>query len=357
MTPAVPPASREPAPYETSDFMRACRREPVRRTPVWFMRQAGRYMPEYRAIKERATFLEMCKTPDLAVEVTLQPIRALGVDAAILFSDILIPVEAMGVEIEFAPGPHIRNPVRTPADVEALRVPDPTAAVPFVLEAVRRLRGELPPTVPLIGFCGAPWTLANYVVEGGGAKEFVRMKQLCYEDPPTAERLLDKLANANAAYLAAQLAAGAQTVQIFDTWAGILDPDDYARWALPYVQRMIRAVKASAPGSPVIYFARDSGCLLPLFDQSGADVLSIDWRIPLDRVRTMVGSGFALQGNLDPVALFAPWDELRRRTDRVLERAGDASGHIFNLGHGILVGTPVDSVRRLVDHVHERTAR
>jgi uroporphyrinogen decarboxylase len=358
VTPAVPPAPQKPAPpYETSDFMRACRREPVARTPVWFMRQAGRYMPEYRAIKERSNFLEMCKTPDLAVEVTLQPIRALGVDAAILFSDILIPVEAMGVQIEFAPGPHIQNPVRTPADVEALRVPDPSASVPFVLEAVRRLRAELPPAVPLIGFCGAPWTLANYIVEGGGSKEFVRMKQLCYEDPDSAEQLLDKLAATNAAYLAAQLAAGAQAVQIFDTWAGILDPDDYARWALPYVQRMVRAVKASAPAAPVIYFARDSGCLLPLLDQSGADVLSIDWRMPLDRVRTMVGSEFALQGNLDPVALFAPWDELRRRADRVLERAGDAPGHIFNLGHGILVGTPVDSVRRLVDYVHEQTAR
>jgi uroporphyrinogen decarboxylase len=348
--------SRNPPLWETSDFMRACRRQPVARTPVWFMRQAGRYMPEYRAIKERATFLEMCKTPDLAVEVTLQPVRALGVDAAILFSDILIPVEAMGVEIEFAPGPHIRNPVRTAADVEALRVPDPAAAVPFVLEAVRRLRAELPPHVPLIGFCGAPWTLASYVAEGGGAKEFVRMKQLCYEDPGTAEKLLDRLAAANAAYLEAQLGAGAQAVQIFDTWAGILDPDDYARWALPYVQRMIRAVKAGAPEAPVIYFARDSGCLLPLLDQSGADVLSIDWRMPLDAVRKMVGSGFALQGNLDPAALFAPWDELRRRADRVLERAGDGPGHIFNLGHGILVGTPVDAVRRLVDHVHERTA-
>ena len=357
MTPPAPPQQPTRAAWETSDFMRACRREPVSRTPAWFMRQAGRYMPEYRAIKERATFLEMCKTPDLAVEVTLQPVRTLGVDAAILFSDILITVEAMGVRVEFNPGPQIPKPVRSRADVEALRVPDPAAAVPFVLEAVRRLRAELPPHVPLIGFSGAPWTLANYVVEGGGSKEFVRMKQLCYEDPETAALLLDKLAAANAAYLAAQIAAGAQAVQIFDTWAGILDPDDYARWALPYVQRMVRAVKASAPDAPVIYFARDSGCVLPLLDQSGADVLSIDWRIPLDQARETVGSGVALQGNLDPVALFAPWDELRRRADLVLERAGRLPGHIFNLGHGILVGTPVDAVRRLVDHVHERTAR
>jgi uroporphyrinogen decarboxylase len=336
------------------DFLRACRRQPVRRTPVWFMRQAGRYMPEYRAIKERATFLEMCKTPDLAVEVTLQPVRALGVDAAILFSDILISVEAMGVEIEFNPGPQIPAPIRSRADVERLRVPDPRAAVPFVLEAVRRLRHELPAHIPLVGFCGAPWTLANYVVEGGGAKEFVRMKQLCYEDPATAELLLTKLAATNAAYLRAQLAAGAQAVQIFDTWAGILDPDDYARWALPYVQQMIRDVHADG-AAPVIYFARDSGSLLPQLGQSGADVLSLDWRIPLDQARTTFGGTTAVQGNLDPAALFAPWDELRLRADRVLARAGGAPGHIFNLGHGILVGTPVDHVRRLTEHVHQAT--
>ncbi len=357
MTPSQSSAARPgPAPaWADSDFMRACRREPVRRTPVWFMRQAGRYMPEYRAIKQRASFLEMCKTPDLAVEVTLQPVRALEVDAAILFSDILISVEAMGVGVEFNPGPQIPSPVRSRADVERLVVPDPEASVPFVLDTVRRLRRELPAHLPLIGFCGAPWTLANYVVEGGGAKEFVRMKQLCYEDPATAELLLEKLAAANAAYLRAQLAAGAQAVQIFDTWAGILDPDDYARWALPYVQRMIREIHAGG-SSPVIYFARDSGSLLPQLDHSGADVLSLDWRVPLDHARATCRSGCAVQGNLDPVALFAPWDELRRRADRVLARAGTAPGHIFNLGHGILVGTPVDQVRRLVTHVHESTA-
>jgi uroporphyrinogen decarboxylase len=337
-----------------SDFMRACRRQPVRRTPVWFMRQAGRYMPEYRAIKERASFLEMCKTPDLAVEVTLQPLRALDVDAAILFSDILISVEAMGVGVEFNPGPRIPSPVRSRADVERLTVPDPEAAVPFVLEAVRRLRRDLPAHVPLIGFCGAPWTLANYIVEGGGAKEFVRMKQLCYEDPATAELLLEKLAATNAAYLRAQLAAGAQAVQIFDTWAGILDPDDYVLWALPYVQKMIREVHGDGD-APVIYFARDSGSLLPHLNDSGADVLSVDWRIPLDKARAIFGPARAVQGNLDPAALFAPWDELRRRADRVLARVGATPGHIFNLGHGILVGTPVDHVRRLTEHVHHAT--
>jgi uroporphyrinogen decarboxylase len=349
VTPA-PPA------YETSDFMRACRREPVARRPVWFMRQAGRYMPEYRAVKERAGFLEMCRNPDLAVEVSLQPVRALGVDAAILFSDILIPVEAMGLRIDFDPGPRIETPVRSRPNVDALRVFDPREGVPFVLEAVRRLRAALPAHVPLIGFCGAPWTLANYAVEGGGTKDFVRLKQLCYEDPAAAELLLDKLAAVNARYLAAQIEAGAQAVQIFDTWAGILDPDDYARWALPWVQRMVREVKSSAPAAPVIYFARESGSLLPLLAQSGADVLGIDWRMPLDQARASLGDRVAVQGNLDPAALLAPWEELRRRADRVLERAGRVPGHVFNLGHGILVGTPVDSVRRLVDHVHERTA-
>lgn len=336
-----------------SIFLRACRRQPVPYTPVWFMRQAGRYMPEYRAIKERSSFLEMCRTPDLAVEITLQPVRALGVDAAILFSDIMISVAAMGVEIEFAPGPVIRHPIRDRAAVDALRVPEPAEGMPFVLEALRRLRGELPPHVALVGFCGAPWTLANYLVEGGGAKEFVRLKQLCFEDATTAERLLAKLAATNAAYLCAQVAAGAQAVQIFDTWAGILDADDFARWALPHVQTMVRAVQET--GAPVIYFARDSGALLPLLAQTGADVISLDWRVPLDQARTQFGPGVAVQGNLDPAVLFAPWDEVARRTDRVLERAGHAPGHIFNLGHGVLQGTPVDTVRRVVEHVHART--
>lgn len=358
MTPSAPrPPGGDAAPTcDDSDFMRACRRQPVRRTPVWFMRQAGRYMPEYRAIKERATFLEMCKTPELAVEVTLQPVRAFEVDAAILFSDILITVEAMGVGVEFNPGPQIPAPVRNRAGVERLRIPEPEEAVPFVLAAVRELRQALPAGLPLLGFCGAPWTLANYIVEGGGAKEFTAMKRLCYEDPATAELLLEKLTATNAAYLRAQIAAGAQAVQIFDTWAGILDPDDYLRWALPYVQKMVRDVHESC-GAPVIYFARDAGSLLPHLAHSGADVLSIDWRVPLDAARATFGARCAVQGNLDPVALFAPWEELRRRADRVLDRAGAAPGHVFNLGHGILVGTPVDHVRRLAEHVHRATSR
>jgi uroporphyrinogen decarboxylase len=318
------------------------------------MRQAGRYMPEYRAIKARATFLDMCRTPDLACEITLQPVRALGVDAAILFSDIMIPLAGMGIEVAFTPGPTIAAPIRTRAAVEALRVGVPEESTPFVLETVRRLQHELPPHVPLIGFCGAPWTLACYAVEGGGAKEFVRMKKLCYEEPATASALLDKLAATNAAYLAAQLAAGARAVQIFDTWAGILDADDYARWALPWVQQVIGAVRTAHPAAPVIYFARDSGGLLSQLRATGADVVSLDWRVALDTAWASLGADMAVQGNLDPVALFAPWDELRRRVDVVLDRAGGRAGHVFNLGHGILPETPVDAVRRVVDHVHAR---
>jgi uroporphyrinogen decarboxylase len=334
-------------------FLRACRRQSVPHRPVWFMRQAGRYLPEYRAVRARAGFLEMAKNPDLAVEVTLQPVRALGVDAAILFSDILVPIEGMGIEIEFAPGPVLPEPVRSRAQVQALRVPAPEEAVPFVLEALRRLRRELPAEVALIGFCGAPWTLANYIVEGGAAKEFTRMKRLLYEDPATGEALLAKLTEVNGAYLAAQIAAGAQAVQIFDTWAGLLDPDDYARWALPYVQRLIAAVRRSSGGSvPIIYFARDAWGAPENLRACGADVLSLDWRVPLDAARRALGPGVAVQGNLDPAALFAPWPVLQARADAVLDRAGDGPGHIFNLGHGILPETPVDNVRRLVEHVH-----
>jgi len=337
-------------------FLQACRRQPVPHRPVWFMRQAGRYMPEYRALRERASFLDMCRNPDLAVEVTLQPVRALGVDAAILFSDILITMEGMGIRTEFAPGPVIPDPVRTRAQVQALRVPDPEEAVPFVLEALRRLRRELPRHIALVGFCGAPWTLANYVVEGGGAKEFTRLKRFLYEDPEAGEMLLHKLAATSTAYLVAQIEAGAQAVQIFDTWAGLLDPDDFARWALPHVRQMIVEVKrATAGAAPIVYFARDAWSAAAHLKACGADVLSIDWRTPLDLARRTLGADIAVQGNLDPAALFAPWPLLQARADAVLARAGDTPGHIFNLGHGILPETPVDSVRRLVEHVHERS--
>jgi uroporphyrinogen decarboxylase len=333
-------------------FLRACRQQPVPHTPVWFMRQAGRYMPEYRAIRERSSFLDMCKTPDLAVEITLQPVRALGVDAAILFSDILIPIEPMGIPIEFNPGPVLPQPVRSRAQIDALRVPEPRESVPFVLEALRRLRAELPAHVALIGFCGAPWTLANYAVEGGGAKEFTGLKRLIYEDPEAAQQLLSKLADTNAVYLRAQFEAGADAVQIFDTWAGIADRSDLAEWVLPYVQQMIRAIRAASK-APVIYFARDCAHALDVVAQAGADVYSVDWRTPLGEARRVFRT--AVQGNLDPAALFAPWPVLERKVLDVLEEAGDQPGHVFNLGHGILQGTPVDNVRRVVELVHQRT--
>ena len=342
------PAQRDPV------FLRACRQQPVPHTPVWFMRQAGRYMPEYRAIRERSGFLDMCKTPDLAVEITLQPVRALGVDAAILFSDILIPIEPMGIAIEFNPGPVLPQPVRSRAQIEALRVPEPRESVPFVLEALRRLRRELPAHVALIGFCGAPWTLANYALEGGGAKEFTGLKRLIYEDPDAAKLLLAKLADTNAAYLRAQLDAGADAVQIFDTWAGIADAHDLSAWVMPYVQQMIRTVR-EASRAPIIYFARDCAHALHVVAQAGADVYSVDWRTPLDRARGVFRG--AVQGNLDPAALFAPWPILEWKVLHVLEEAGDQPGHIFNLGHGILPGTPVDNVRRVVELVHQRTQR
>ena len=338
------------------NFLQACHRQPVTHTPVWFMRQAGRYMAEYRAIKAKSNFLEMCRTPDLAVEITLQPIDKLGVDAAILFSDIMIPIEKMGIPIAFNPGPVIETPIRTRRQIEQLRIPDPQESVPFVMEALRRLRKELPSHVSLIGFCGAPWTLANYAVEGGGSKNFAWLRRLLYEDEAAGLLLMEKLADTNAAYLVAQIEAGAQAVQIFDTWAGLVDPQDYARWILPSVQRMIRQVRKQGGTTPIIYFARDCGHAMQHVQQSGADVLSIDWRNPLDAVRQQVGPSVALQGNLDPVALFAPWNELRKRVDDVLARAGDTPGYIFNLGHGVLPETPVDNVRRVVDHVHERTS-
>ena len=343
--------------YDDNVFLRACRRQPVAHRPIWLMRQAGRYMPEYRAIRERMGFLESCKTPDVAVEITLQPVHALGVDAAILFSDIMVPVEGMGIAIEFAPGPQLAEPIRSRAQIDALRTPDPRESVPFVLETLRRLRAELAPEVALIGFCGAPWTLANYLVQGGSTKEFTRMKRLLYEDAAAGDALLRKLAATNAAYLRAQIDAGAQAVQIFDTWAGILDPDDYARWALPYVQQMTADVHRAHPGVPIVYFARDAWGAVEHVRQSGADVLSIDWRVPLDVARRTLGPDIAVQGNLDPAALFAPWPVLRQRADAVLERAGDTPGHVFNLGHGVLPETPVDNVRRLVEYVHERTSQ
>ena len=334
-------------------FLAACRRRPVPHTPVWVMRQAGRYLPEYRAIREKVGFLALTKTPDLAAEVTLQPIRRFGMDAAILFSDIMTPVEGMGIGLDFDPGPVIENPVRSPADVERLRVADPQETVPFVMETIRILREELPASAPLIGFAGAPWTLFCYVVEGKGSKTFIRAKSFLFAEPEASRALLDKLADTMTAYLRAQAEAGAQALMLFDSWAGLLSPREFRAFALPAVQRTLRGL--ADLDLPLIYFPNNGATLLEDATSSGAHVMGIDWRTPLSRARALLGPGLAVQGNLDPAALFAPRETLGRQIRRVLDEAGDDPGHIFNLGHGIERQTDPDALAYLVDRVHEWT--
>lgn len=336
-------------------FLAACRRQPVEHTPVWIMRQAGRYLPEYRKVRERVDFLTLTKTPDLAAEVTLQPVRRFGMDAAILFSDIMTPVEGMGVELAFNPGPVITSPIRTKGQVDALRVPDPHESVPFVLETVSILRDALPASAPLIGFAGAPFTLFCYLVQGQGSKTFAEAKGFLYANPETSKVLLEKLADAMAAYLRAQAEAGASALMLFDSWAGLLAPPQFRQFAAPPVSRILEELEPL--GVPLIYFPNQGATLLDDAWNVGADVVGIDWRLPLSRARRVLGPSVAVQGNLDPAALFAPPKELERLIDRVLEEAGPSPGHVFNLGHGIERTTDPDAVARLVDYVHERTAR
>ena len=338
---------------EMSDrFLRACRRETVDVTPVWFMRQAGRYMAEYRAIREKHSLLEICYQPELAAEVTLQPVRALGVDAAILFADILLPAIPLGVGLEFSKGegPVLQNPVQSLQDVQRLRPVDPEADLGYVLQAIRLLRGELGAT-PLIGFCGAPFTVASYIVEGGSSREFIKTKRMMYSEPQTWHALMDKLADVLAAYIVAQIRAGAQAVQIFDSWVGALSPQDYNDYVQPYSRRVLQA--AQAEGVPVIHFGTGASTLLPAMKAAGGTVLGLDWRLPLDQGWDLLGEDVAVQGNLDPVTLFAPRAEIKKRVEDILRRAGGRPGHIFNLGHGILQHTPVENVRAVVDLVHE----
>lgn len=334
-------------------FLKACRRQPVDRTPVWFMRQAGRYMAEYRKLREKHPILEVVKTPELAVEVTLQPINAFDVDAAIIFADILPPLEGMGIELEFVKGegPVIHNPVRSPAGIEALRVPPAEESVPFTLEAIRLARRELDGKVPLIGFSGAPFTLASYMIEGGSSRYYTRTKGLMYEHPAAWHTLMDKLAQLVGDYLRAQAEAGAQALQLFDSWVGALSPGDYQEHVLPYSRRAIAT--AQVAGVPVIHFGTNTSGMLELMKEAGGDVIGVDWRINLDDAWRRLGYDVAIQGNLDPVALFAPPAEIERRAADILRRAGNRPGHIFNLGHGILPGTPVENVRALVEFVHQ----
>lgn len=333
-------------------FLRACRREMVDVTPVWFMRQAGRYMPEYRAIREKYSLLEICYQPELAAEVTLQPVSALGVDAAILFADILLPVIPLGLGLEFAKGegPLIGKPVRTLEDVVTMRPVHAETDLGYVMEAIRILRRELN-GVPLIGFCGAPFTVASYMIEGGSSREFLKTKTMMYSAPNVWHALMEKLSSLLAEYLVAQIRAGAQAVQVFDSWVGALSPQDYETFVLPYSQKVLSAARAE--DVPVIHFGTNTATLLPLMKRAGGDVIGLDWRIPLDEGWAVVGYDVAVQGNLDPALLFADLPEFKRRVHDILGRANGRPGHIFNLGHGILQHTPVGNVKAVVDLVHD----
>jgi len=333
-------------------FLRACYRLPTPFTPVWFMRQAGRYMAEYRAIRQKYTLLEICNQPELAAEVTLQPVHVLGVDAAILFADILLPVIPLGLGLEFTKGegPQIQRPIRTLEDVQKLNPVDAETDLGYVLDAIRILRGELGKT-PLIGFSGAPFTVASYMIEGSSSREFLKTKTMMYSAPHIWQPLMEKLSKVLVDYLLAQIHAGAQAVQIFDSWVGALSPQDYERFVLPYTQQIIQEVKTQ--GVPVIHFGTNTATLLHLMKRTGADVTGLDWRISLDAGWRLVGEDVAIQGNLDPAVLFAPLPEIKTRVQDILRRAAGRPGHIFNLGHGILQNTPVENVKTVVEMVHE----
>lgn len=327
-------------------LIRACRREPVDRTPVWMMRQAGRYMKEYRDIRRKVSFLELCKNTDLAAEVSLQPYRILDVDAVIFFSDILIPVEAMGVPVELTDkGPEIGRPIRTQQDVDALRIPDPASELSFVGSILKKLRQELQSAVPLIGFAGAPWTLASYMIEGGGSKSFAEIKGVAFREPRVLHSLLDKLASNISAYLLFQIESGAQVIQLFDTWAGELNRSDYEEFALPYTRKIFEAIGNRVPR---ILYLNGCAAILESMATSGADVLSIDWRLPMAEARRRVGDRVALQGNLDPCVLLGPKSRITSKSAVILEEAGPV-GHILNLGHGILPPTPVENARAFIE--------
>jgi uroporphyrinogen decarboxylase len=336
-------------------FLAACRRQPVDRTPVWFMRQAGRYMPEYRRLRARHSMLDLCRTPELAVEVTLQPVRALGVDAAILFSDLLLPLEPLGVPFDFraGEGPVIDAPLRSRADVEGLRPFEPREALAPTLEAIRLLRSEL--AIPLIGFAGAPFTLASYAIEGGHSVHFARVKGLMYGDPQTWHRLAALLAEVVGEYLVAQAEAGAQALQVFDSWVGVLSEADYRELALPHTARLFQRLRST--GVPLIHFGTGTAHLLSALREAGGDVVGVDWRVPLDAAWAKVGGDVGLQGNLDPTLLLAPRERLLAGVDDVLAQAAGRPGHVFNLGHGILPETPVEHARAVVEHVHARSER
>ncbi len=339
-------------PLQDAPFLKACRREPTDVTPVWLMRQAGRYMAEYRDLRTKVGFLELCKRPELATEVTVFAAQRLGVDAAILFADILLILEPLGFDLEFArgEGPVIHNPVRQKSDVDRVGHLDDPAPLEFVFEAVRQIRRALPANLPLIGFAGAPFTLACYAIEGGASRHYEHAKTLMYSDPGAWNALMERLTDATVRYLNAQAEAGAQVLQLFDSWVGSLSPFDYARFVQPHMTRLFQSLPSDVPA---IHFGTDTGSLLELQKNAGGQVIGLDWRVELDQAWAWLGEGVAVQGNLDPTVLLGPIDEVRRQADRILQQAGGRPGHIFNLGHGILPHTPVDSVKGLVDHIHE----
>lgn len=344
-----------PASATLPAFLAACRRQPVPYTPIWVMRQAGRYLPEYRQLRSKVDFEALTREPELAAEVTLQPLRRFELDAAILFSDIMTPVQAMGVDLAFEPGPVVRNPIRTDEQIDALPQLVPERDVPHVLQSIRLIRPNVPRGAPLIGFAGGPFTLLCYLVSGRPSKEFGVARAFLYAQPQSAHRLLDHLADAMAAYLGAQAAAGAQALMLFESWAGLLAPREFTLFALPAVRKTMAALRRQTD-VPLIYYVNQGSALMESVADLDVDVIGVDWRSPLGQVRKVLGPHKAVQGNLDPAALFAPPDELKQHADAVLRQAGSAAGHIFNLGHGIWPETEPDAVARLVDHVHERTA-
>jgi len=338
-------------------FLKAIKKEPIDRTPIWIMRQAGRYLPEYRAVREKADFLTMCKTPELAAEVTIQPVDIIGVDAAILFSDILVIPEAMGLELEMheGKGPVFNNPVRSADDVKKLKKIDPAVDLKYVLDAVSLTKKELNGRVPLIGFAGSPWTLLTYMVEGKGTKNFSQVKKLIYNNPALAHELLAKLADAVAVYLSAKIEAGVNAVQIFDTWGGILSQHDFEEFSLRYIRRIISQLKRK--DEPVIVFAKGVHYKLKKLAKCGADAIGLDWTMDIDRVKKRIGKKVALQGNLDPTVLYAPEEKIREEVIRVLDSYGKGSGHVFNLGHGILPDIDPAKAKFLVETVKEESKK
>ena len=333
-------------------LVRAARREPTERTPVWFMRQAGRSLPEYRAVRERHPFWEVANTPELCAEVTLQPVRRHHVDAAVMFADIMTPVIGMGLAVELVEGvgPVVASPVRTLADVDRLRVPDPDEAYASLLEAIRIVRGELAPAQAVVGFCGGPFTVAGYLVEGKPSREFATVKALMYREPGVWHALMDKLSDCFSGYVAAQARAGADLVQLFDSWVGVLAPADYEELVAPWSARIL-----AGAGAPTIHFGTGTATLLPAMARAGGDVIGLDWRLPLDEGWALVGEQRGVQGNLDPAVLLAPWERVESGAREVIRRAAGRPGHIFNLGHGVLPATSADQLTRLAERVQEAT--